>query len=82
MWRRNRTVTRLVAATVLTLIATTPGQASLECDGYFDGAAAPGGYFGVTYFQDGYFSETVCGVGGGAAVRPPKVSVGIPRLGM
>ena len=77
MRRRNRTVTRLVAATVLTLIASVSGQASLECDGYFDA-----GYFSTTYYLDGYWPESACGGSTSTAVVGAKTGVKGPRIGL
>ena len=59
MRRRNRSVGRLIAATLLTMYAATSGQASLECGVYLDA-----GYFDATYYLDGYWSETACTEGG------------------
>ena len=78
MRRRNRTVARLIAAALLTLIASVPGQASLECDGYFDA-----GYFGTTYYLDGYWPENACGAGGSSPpIDKPGVSVDGVSIGM
>ena len=80
MRRRNRTVARLIAAALLMLFASTPGRASLECDGYFNA-----GYFDTTYFLDRYWSETFCGGGGGggsAIIDKPGVSLDGVSIGM
>lgn len=68
---------RLILATVLLLATAQTGQASLECDGYFDA-----GYFGTTYYLDGYWSETVCGAGGSSGVTGAKMGIKGLRIGL
>ncbi len=69
---------RLMIGTALLLATVQSGQASLECDGYFTA-----GYFGTTYYQDGYFSETVCaGGGGGGNNNRPSLGLGLKRLSL
>lgn len=63
---------RLILATALLLATAQTGQASLECNGYF-----VAGYFGTTYFQDGYWSETVCAGGGVVGRKPPRIGLGV-----
>lgn len=64
MRTRNRTVARLFAAILLLLLASTPGRASLECDGAF-----AAGTFSTTTFIDGAFPEDACGAGGSSSLN-------------
>ena len=64
---------RLILTAALLMLATQTGHASLECDGYFDA-----GYFGTTYYQDGYWPENACGAGG--TLNKSSVSMGLSRV--
>ncbi len=68
---------RLILATALLLASVQTGQASLECDGYF-GA----GYFGTTYYLDGYWPENACGGGSSPETGKNGLSIDGVTIGM
>ncbi len=63
---------RLIFTAALLLVFTQTGHASLECDGYFDA-----GYFGTTYYLDGYWSESLCG----SDIGGTRLSIGLEGIG-
>ena len=74
MRARYRTVARLIAATLLVLLMSTPGRASLECDGAF-----AAGTFSTTTFIDGAFPEDACG-GAPATTYPHRNLLRFPGI--